>query len=730
MNPDPAETLTTDDVGEDVRGRQFGVLKSNLTLGMVSGLFTVPFVGYVMFEWRWPAKFWIWGACLSGLLSLQIVAQTLIDRSPKLSLEGRFAFVTACCFVIGLAWGTGLVVFFESDPQRVATLVVLLLSLMFAVASGASSHLPTAYAFILPLTLPYVVYAGTRADGLSVQSAVAVVLAAVVVLYQAHNFHAANIRSMRLVTLNRSLYRALADQEVRERTQVLELTSKHKSEFIAMMSHELRTPLNAIIGYSEMLQDDARDAGVPTLVADLRKINLAGKHLLEHINTVLDLSKVEAGKLELQVGTFEVIEVLTEIQDISRPLVERNRNTLTISCEPGVITLATDRNKLRQILLNLLGNAAKFTSDGSISLDVGPSGTDGLAAVSFSVRDTGIGISDDQVPLLFQAFSQADKGIARAYGGTGLGLSLSRRLARLMRGDITVESKLGEGSCFTLTLPLGSETTAQEPYPLPRRGHDRQTRGTVLVIDDDAAVRDLVSRILVRDGYRIVLASGGKEGLRIAREHRPDIITLDVVMPSMDGWAVLAELKSDNQLCQVPVIILSMLDGHQRGYALGASEFLTKPIDRQRLSSALARHSGERTVLVVEDDLAMQLLLCRMLEAEGYAVLRCSNGLEALDTMKQSPPGIVVLDLLMPVMDGFELFGRMQEEPSLRHIPVIVLTAKDLTETDHAQLNSSMIRVLEKGGNSAEFLLDEVRKLVGSYMQFRDGGDRVDHLAG
>jgi CheY-like chemotaxis protein len=333
----------------------------------------------------------------------------------------------------------------------------------------------------------------------------------------------------------------------------------------------------------------------------------------------------------------------------------------------------------------------------------------------FSVSDTGIGMTPEQLTRLFQAFSQADAATTRRYGGTGLGLALSRRLCRMMGGDVTVESEAGRGSTFTIRLPAQVAEPMVEavaPTALPERVSPGI--GTVLVIDDEAAVRDLMQRFLAREGFQVITASGGEEGLRRARELRPDAITLDVMMPGMDGWAVLSALKADPDLGDIPVVMLTIVDDKNLGYALGASDYLTKPIDRERLVTVLKQHRRDRPVLVVDDDAGLRQLLRRMLEPEGYAVVEAENGRAALDRLREVSPSVILLDLMMPEMDGFEFVAEFRAHEAGRAIPIVVITARDLSRDDHERLNGYVQKILQKGSHGRDQLLAEVRELVAS----------------
>jgi PAS domain S-box-containing protein len=524
-----------------------------------------------------------------------------------------------------------------------------------------------------------------------------------------------------------ALMDANAELEV-ARDQAME-ANRAKSTFLAQMSHELRTPLNAIIGYSELLQEEAEDLGQEDFLPDLHKIHAAGKHLLSLINDILDLSKIEAGKMELFLETFQVAPMVQDVATTVRPLVDKNGNTLTVTGTEGGGSMFADLTRVRQCLFNLLSNAAKFTDKGRITLSVSRETAGDGDWVTFRVSDTGIGMTPEQLEKLFQAFTQADASTTRKYGGTGLGLAISRRLCRMMGGDIAVESTAGQGTTFTIRIPAEVRKAPAEPptaaAPAPAApavaAAGPEGKPAVLVLDDDAGVRDLLSRFLTKEGFQVYTADRGEEGLKLAREVHPRAITLDVMMPGMDGWAVLNALKADPELADIPVIMLTIVDNKNLGYALGASDYLTKPMDRERLLEVLKKRCGQQATglaLVVEDDPSTRELLRRTLEKGGWSVAEAGNGRQALDCVAQSKPGLILLDLMMPGMDGFEFLTELRQHPEWLNIPVVVVTAKDLSEEDRLFLNGSLLlggcvkRILQKGKFNRDELLQEVRDLV------------------
>jgi PAS domain S-box-containing protein len=518
--------------------------------------------------------------------------------------------------------------------------------------------------------------------------------------------------------------RKQAEEELRSARDAAEASNQAKSQFLANMSHELRTPLTAIIGYTEMLQEELSDREQSDLLPDVEQVYAQSKHLLALINDLLDMSKIEAGKVALYLETFELGQMLRDIATTIAPLVARNSNRFEMEAPDDLGMMQTDLTRLRQCLLNLLSNACKFTENGVVRLSVKRSTIAGSDWITFVVSDSGIGMTLEQLRKIFEAFTQADLSTTRKYGGTGLGLAITRRLCQLMGGEVRATSKRGQGSSFTMMLPAMVRKPADEPSlaPQPRDLAPVSPDGeTVLVADDDPAAREMLRRVLTREGFQVVMAQGGEECLQLARKLRPRAITLDVMMTGMDGWAVLSALKADANLADIPVIMLTVVDDKNLGFSLGASDYLTKPLDRERLMATLKKHCTPASLglaLIAEDHTATRDLLRRTLEKDGWTVVEAANGREALAILKDRRPSLILLDLMMPEVDGFEFLAEVRQHPEWQSIPVVVLTAKELSEEDRLFLNGSMAlsshvkRLLQKGTFSLDDLARQVRDLA------------------
>ena len=515
--------------------------------------------------------------------------------------------------------------------------------------------------------------------------------------------------------------RIQAEAELRRKKEELEQArdaaleaSRAKSQFLANMSHELRTPLNAIIGYSEMLIEDADPTQQAMLVDDLGKIRKAGEHLLTLINDVLDISKIEAGAMKLHLEEFDLETAVNGVVATMQPLAAERGNKLVVRYGDGLGTMRADLTKVRQTLLNLLGNAAKFTERGSITLRVSKSMDAEVPFFEFEIRDTGIGIEAEQLRRLFRPFVQADASTSRRFGGTGLGLAISQRFCEMMGGRIEVESVPGHGSVFTIKLPrvvdkrrTGETVRIAEPSPVQARGR------LVLVIDDDPSVRDLLGRKLSSHGFRVESADDGATGLARARELEPAAIVLDVMMPELDGWAVLTELKGDPRTAEIPVVLLTILQKSEVGFALGAVDYLVKPVQMDRLVGVLRRHcrTDSARVLVIDDDVASRDRMRRGLVAAGHVVAEAADGRAGIEAMEKDPPDLVVLDLMMPILDGFAVVDHMRTSEKLQRVLIVVVTAKDLSSEDRAMLRGARA-IFERADYDRQELLDAVVERV------------------
>ena len=506
-----------------------------------------------------------------------------------------------------------------------------------------------------------------------------------------------------------------AELALAEAKEVAEEANVAKSTFLANMSHELRTPLSAIIGYSEMMAEEIADGcEVADLAADMAKVEGNARHLLGLINDVLDLSKIESGKMEVFAEDFDVETTLREVAGTVASLVGKKKNRLALDLAPDLGGAHTDVTKLRQVLLNLLSNAAKFTEGGTITLAASRVTRPDGGWLRFTVSDTGIGMTPEQLAKLFQRFTQADQSTTRKFGGTGLGLSITRAFTDMLGGEVNVASIAGEGSTFTLTLPATHasermEEALPDPEPVPE---EAGVGDLVLVIDDDADQRALMMRFLHREGFRVQVATDGRRGLALAKRLRPRAILLDVMMPGIDGWSVLTELKSDPELSGTPVVMVTSVDQRSLAASLGASDYMIKPVRWNRFREVMDRfRMTSGGILLVEDDVDVRAALRGVLEDDGWDVSEAGNGREALALLGTRRPEVVLLDLNMPVMDGFDFLAELRRIPGCADVPVVVLTARDLTNDDRRRLRGAS-QVLNKGDISLRALVGRLHGLA------------------
>ncbi len=518
----------------------------------------------------------------------------------------------------------------------------------------------------------------------------------------------ANLNAVLEVIHAREQSRRAAFEEISRLHDQAEAASKAKSTFCANMSHELRTPLNAIMGYAAMLKEDA-DAGVVTDASkDLERILRAAQHLMSLINDILDLSKIEAGKVNLDYAPLNVRNLLDDTLAMLGSAPKAKNNSFDVSIASGVDSMTSDSTRLQQCLLNLLGNAFKFTENGAVTLAVELRQGNREQEVAFIVSDTGIGMKPEQLDRIFDSFEQADVSTTRRFGGTGLGLAITRHIARLMGGDLVVKSKEGEGSVFTLTIPRNPPNSAAHRDALVEGSvnagivEPAEAGQVALVIDDDAASVDLLGRWLTRMGYAVLSAPDGETGLEMARAHAPSIIVLDIHMPRRSGWDVLDSLKREPVLRDIPVIVVSVDDNRRRGIDAGASEFLTKPTTQEDLTGAVKvyRTQVEGQILIIDDDVDSGNIVERSAKRAGIKAFRAYTGLEGLALARQHRPGAIIVDLTMPGLDGFGVLRELRADSELRDIPVIVVSAKSLNGQEFDFLSRASWAVHTKGVSS------------------------------
>jgi len=533
----------------------------------------------------------------------------------------------------------------------------------------------------------------------------------------------------------------LLKQEITERLRIeealnyakelAETANLAKSQFLANMSHELRTPLNAIMGYTEMLKENAEEVEhleQDDCIPDLEKVHAAAKHLLGLINGVLDISKIEAGKMELFVERVDLQILLNEVVSTIQPLIEKNANTLEIDYPDNEGNIQTDQTKLRQMLLNLLSNATKFTEMGTIRFKIERQVKNDGDWIIFSIADEGIGMTEAQLQKLFQPFNQADASTTRRYGGTGLGLAITKHFAEMMGGTLEVKSEFGIGSTFMISLPtktarINIQSDQQDDAVL-------KGSGIILVIDDDANVRESLKADLSQLGYAVAVAADGLEGLKLANKLRPDAILLDVQMPDMDGWRILSMLKSDSLLAQIPVIMISMEE--QSGYAMKPTDYMAKPLKRDQLTAVLEKYqigdNSDNLVMLVDDEEGHRITMATILELKGLKVFQAENGQVALEHLERKKPTLILLDLSMPVMDGFEFLTHLQTKETWRSIPVIVLTSKELSAKEQAHLNKSVETILNKKAFNQEQLVWQIHELIAESQDTKNENSSVSRL--
>lgn len=518
--------------------------------------------------------------------------------------------------------------------------------------------------------------------------------------------------------------------ELSDAKEAAEAANRAKSAFIANMSHELRTPLTAVLGYCDLIEEDVRELGHETILADLQKINVNARHLLGLINDVLDLSKIEAQKMDVHPVEFEVATLLSDVESACASLVGKNHNQFKTTADDPHARLSTDDLKLRQILLNLIGNAAKFTKDGTVELKVTGMDLGGTPHTRFEVADTGIGMTQQQLDGLFERFSQADSTTTRKYGGTGLGLALTRALALMLGGNVTVESEPGRGTTFALTVPSrwiapSVETEAATiDVPGSIAGAADPTGQTILVIDDEASARELLQRHLTKEGFAVSVATSGAQALELLKTMRPTAVLLDVMLPGMDGWHVLKAIRNNPETAHIPVIMQTVLSDERFAYAMGASGYLKKPIKRSALAQAIkdaCAAESAHNVLIVDDDAAANKRLTLLLERDGWTVASATDGEQALELMRSHTPALVLVDLVMPTMDGHAFIREVRNNPEWDAVALVVMTSSDIESNRVRMLEKDTDAILQKGSLPLAELAADLRR----YAQPRPGAVAV-----
>lgn len=527
-------------------------------------------------------------------------------------------------------------------------------------------------------------------------------------------------------------YTSGLEKMVAQRTQELnvmkekaESASQTKSTFLANMSHELRTPLNAVIGLSEMLYEDAKEKNDAEYIEPLQRINRAGKLLLDLINAILDLSKIEAGKIELVLEEFDLQQLMGDIKMLSEPLAAKKSNKLIVNVDPNLGKMFADSVKVKQILINLISNACKFTEKGQVT--VAAKKDEGF--VQFDVSDTGIGMTPEQMSQLFQAFTQADATTTRKYGGTGLGLTICKKLAELMGGTVMVVSEPNKGTTFSVRLPLVVKKIEAQGEALLAGMKSKQAgqhalqmidkSKKILIIDHDDISRGIVSRFLKEQGYDIIEAKTGEEGVQIAREKLPGIVILEIALTgAITGWDVIALLKGFPETKDIAIVVISILDEKNKGYSLGAVDYLVKPIEKKALLQTVERFKKDSPaaskILVVDDEEDTRIFFRSILEKEKWTVALANNGKEAIEQLKVAVPDVILLDLMMPVMDGFDFLDYLRKTPHWLSIPVIVVTAKILTQEDRERLDGKVFQVIQKSSHTKEDICNSLSSLIQS----------------
>jgi signal transduction histidine kinase/CheY-like chemotaxis protein len=690
---------------ESVKRFDLAVQKSHAFVFALGFLTSVIGWALGVFPLDWPLAIFV----LVGSMTVATVLHALVRRGVSRRILNPIWIAFDTLFVSLGVYGTGGI----ASPWFIWYLATAAAT-AFAVGKRA------AYLVSLLNTLAYLAVLLLLGQAAFVNQVLLVALTRMLSLFGASYFFLAGVANLQMKRLQ---IRELEVEKTRRIEELMRLTGelhqanrriqesdRLKSQFLANMSHELRTPMNSIIGFSEILIDRLDGKIEPKHAGFLRHILTSGQHLLSIINDILDLSKIEAGKMEIYAETFDVRPVVESVCSVMRGMGRQLVPRFELDIPDDLPQIETDLAKFKQILFNLLSNAVKFApSDKAVTIAARSYGE----TIAVSVRDEGIGIDARHHEVIFEEFRQIDGSARREFGGTGLGLALVKKFVELQGGIVRIESAPGKGSTFTFLLPTRSRAAVVSRHA--EIDESLRTADRVLVVEDDAHAWELISSALGSAGYLSVRARHGEEALRLAREWRPVAVTLDLVLPGVDGWEVLKRLKSDEATRDIPVVIISIVENRDLGVALGADDYFVKPVDRDHLLERVRQLTSGRTskarLLLIDDDAAVHLLLEEELGGLGYRIESAFSGESGLLAARELAPDLIILDLMMPGMSGFEVAGALKQNDGTKNIPILVLTSKEISPDDRREMQSKVAACVQKGQSAREQLVAEIRRL-------------------